>query len=648
MNKVNFRWFNHQIILLLTGVFWFLSSKENMLFAQINKSLVLDGRSNYFEVNHHYDLNSQGAISIEFWINPNCIDYVFIFAKQRCNGQFGYSLAIRDGKLVWDVSPDGSCNNNSTYETNAAVIKAYDFTHVAVVQNQTSMSIYIDGTLVPGSFVQGSAIAPRASTRPLLIGAYTGISGNHGVHPSCLIDEFRFWKTALTFNQINQRMNSSLTGNEQDLVLYFDMEENGIGTTAQLINKANTGSTFNAIARGTTDQTPYFSLWGDYTKSPFQFPDTIQSCDNVLFNSNPSTFYHSLTWNTGQNTPSINLTNRQEYRILMEREKCAYFGDTLFFNKQNNIFINETIEKCKRETINYRNLVITNIGTYRDTVSAQNGCDTIFIVQVNPLPDIYRDINIQLCIGESMLIGSRLVSQGGIYNDTVTTTSGCDTIKLYSVEMIQSTDTQLTLRSCDGANVRFLNIDLKFGIDTQLVIRNHLGCDSFINVQVLNKINENFLGKDLVTCEKPYKLRSPKNNTIWSNSDTSNEIKVIESGIYFASYFDNEGCLISDTIKVEILNNNILMPNSFSPNNDNLNDCFRPILGNITSLTDYRFQIYNRWGELIFNSIDLKSCWNGIVNHKPAQDGVYMYVLIGYLEECQSYFYKSGTVTLLR
>lgn len=435
MNKVNFRWINHKIILLLTVVFWLLSSKENMLFAQINKSLVLDGRSNYFEVNHHSDLNSQGAITIEFWINPNCIDYVFIFAKQRCNGQFGYSLAIRDGKLVWDVSPDGSCNNNSTYETNSAVIKAYDFTHLALVQNQTSMSIYIDGTLVPGSFVQGSAIAPRASTRPLIIGAYTGISGNHGSHPSCMIDEFRFWKTALTANQINQRMNSPLTGNEQDLVLYFDMEENGIGTTAQLINKANTGSTFNAIARGTTDQTPYFSSWGDYTKSPFQFPDTIHSCDNVFFNSNPSTFYHSLTWNTGQNTPSINLTNRQEYRIIIEREKCAYFGDTLFFNKQNNVVINETIEKCKKEVISYRDLVITDIGVYRDTISVLNGCDTIFIIQVNPLPYISNNIDIQLCSGESILIGSQLVSQGGIYNDTVTTTSGCDTIKIYTVEM---------------------------------------------------------------------------------------------------------------------------------------------------------------------------------------------------------------------
>lgn len=204
------------------------------------------------------------------------------------------------------------------------------------------------------------------------------------------------------------------------------------------------------------------------------------------------------------------------------------------------------------------------------------------------------------------------------------------------------------MRSCDGATIRFRGVDLAFGIDTQFVIKNYLGCDSFLNVQVLNKINESFLGNDIVTCERPYKLKSPNVNTIWNNSDTSNEIKVIESGQYYASYVDNQGCIISDTIRVEILNNNVKMPNAFSPNNDAMNECFRPILDNITFIRDYRFQIFNRWGELVFNSPDINSCWNGMANNKPAQDGAYLYILTGYLDECETYIYKSGTVTLLR
>ena len=54
----------------------------------------------------------------------------------------------------------------------------------------------------------------------------------------------------------------------------------------------------------------------------------------------------------------------------------------------------------------------------------------------------------------------------------------------------------------------------------------------------------------------------------------------------------------------------LFVPNAFSPNNDGINDGFRP-LGQAFGATDYRFQIFNRWGEVVFSSTDPDEFWVG-------------------------------------
>ncbi len=54
----------------------------------------------------------------------------------------------------------------------------------------------------------------------------------------------------------------------------------------------------------------------------------------------------------------------------------------------------------------------------------------------------------------------------------------------------------------------------------------------------------------------------------------------------------------------------LYVPNAFSPNNDGVNDAFRP-LGQAFGATDYRFEVYNRWGEVVFSSTDPDEAWLG-------------------------------------
>ncbi len=85
------------------------------------------------------------------------------------------------------------------------------------------------------------------------------------------------------------------------------------------------------------------------------------------------------------------------------------------------------------------------------------------------------------------------------------------------------------------------------------------------------------------------------------------------------------GC--SDTIIRDIrqkLVNTFFMPDAFTPNGDGLNDFFLPV-GVLTGITNYRMRIWNRWGELLFSTNELKSGWDGSSNGTNSPGGSYFW-----------------------
>lgn len=83
------------------------------------------------------------------------------------------------------------------------------------------------------------------------------------------------------------------------------------------------------------------------------------------------------------------------------------------------------------------------------------------------------------------------------------------------------------------------------------------------------------------------------------------------------------------------------VPNVFTPNSDNLNDCFAP-RDFVHDVDCSRLFIYNRWGQLLFDSRKDGACWNGTAGGLPVSDGVYYYILDQHGRQLH------GTVTLLR
>ena len=101
-------------------------------------------------------------------------------------------------------------------------------------------------------------------------------------------------------------------------------------------------------------------------------------------------------------------------------------------------------------------------------------------------------------------------------------------------------------------------------------------------------------------------------------------------------------------VKVDFTNNGnkYLVPNAFTPNNDGFNDCFT--LKNWDDIKNFTLIIYNRWGQIIFSTTDIQSCWDGkYANGSAAPIGAYVYLATGQTK-CDGQLKKSGSLILIR
>jgi gliding motility-associated-like protein len=108
---------------------------------------------------------------------------------------------------------------------------------------------------------------------------------------------------------------------------------------------------------------------------------------------------------------------------------------------------------------------------------------------------------------------------------------------------------------------------------------------------------------------------------------------------------NQNGCIATDTvlIEVELKCGDVFVPSGFTPNGDEINDVLK-VRGNCIKELD--FKVFDRWGELVFQTSDQNSGWDGTYKGKPALAGVYVYyinaVVVG------STINTQGNTTLIR
>ena len=88
----------------------------------------------------------------------------------------------------------------------------------------------------------------------------------------------------------------------------------------------------------------------------------------------------------------------------------------------------------------------------------------------------------------------------------------------------------------------------------------------------------------------------------------------------------------------------LYIPNAFSPNLDGKNDCFR--INHHEPFNKFYFKIYNRWGQMVFETDDSSFCWDGTFNNHSLEVGTYFFYLQAE-SNCGNIFRK-GDITLVK
>ena len=96
----------------------------------------------------------------------------------------------------------------------------------------------------------------------------------------------------------------------------------------------------------------------------------------------------------------------------------------------------------------------------------------------------------------------------------------------------------------------------------------------------------------------------------------------------------------------------IFAPNAFTPNGDFTNDEFRVLVSSACDPVDFHLSVYDRYGRMVFESIETTKAWDGKYNGRMVKDGVYIWHLVAnYLDPDginATRLEDKGSVTLYR
>ena len=156
------------------------------------------------------------------------------------------------------------------------------------------------------------------------------------------------------------------------------------------------------------------------------------------------------------------------------------------------------------------------------------------------------------------------------------------------------------------------------------------GCSDIDSIKVdYNPIPSINLGKDTLICSNTdFFLNAYTENAsyLWNNGSTNATLKITNAGVYNVE-ISVDGCKNMDSIQITLENCDAIieMPNVITPNGDGINDVFEPIkFENIASANMY---IYNRWGNLLFQTNNLPVEWDGKTKNAESTEGTYFWII---------------------
>lgn len=394
------------------------------------------------------------------------------------------------------------------------------------------------------------------------------------------------------------------------------------------------------------------------------YDSLVWTNNNQLFsnNENPSLTFNNAgiysiklkTINTLCNTQLTSTKKIEVYQSIKidpinDTSACSGKDLLLRINDYNtaNQFIWSTDNKFTDTVSSSKSLQLRNIDTpKRYYVSISNDyCDTTVSFMVNvPILNIELLDSLNKCDNDTIKIEANIGNSSSnlIYN------------WLPNTNILGSTNTNKILTNTKNNITYYLDVSDKLGC--------HFNDSIYVKVSA-PLVDELF----------PFTISDsvPLGKTIFLESDLKKESfnyqwipeKLVESPnapitrtvantdtLYQLFVFDEaSGCSYRGRLRINVYDDecmapHIFVPSAFTPNNDFSNDVLF-VRGDLIETFD--FQVFNRWGELVFESNDLSVGWNGNYQGKAAQEGVYVFQLKAKCYSGQEYFLK-GDVTLIR
>ncbi len=251
---------------------------------------------------------------------------------------------------------------------------------------------------------------------------------------------------------------------------------------------------------------------------------------------------------------------------------------------------------------------------YRVRVTASNSCSTEDSVTIThwPYPDFSASGYQAVCQGQRVMLSA---SGGDFYQ--------------WSPSTLITEPSYASTSSLPSANTNY-----------QVYIRENVcSYDTTINVMVIVNPNPRLsvVKSNDINCNQPTAQLYATGATYYTwlpsagldNENIHNPLAALDTTTTYEIKGVNEfGCGASAFIKVNVDQSGIprfVVPNAFSPNGDGKNDCFG--IKRWGSSTIQQFSVYNRWGQVIYQSNNPAECWNGTYKGTPQPPGGYIYII---------------------
>jgi len=260
-------------------------------------------------------------------------------------------------------------------------------------------------------------------------------------------------------------------------------------------------------------------------------------------------------------------------------------------------------------------------GSYSKTLKTQSGCDSIATLnlKVNPLVTGFLSGNQTICEGTTIKLNLTLTGTGPWkveYSDGAAT-HVIDSITVSPYQLLVSPAATTTYRITSVSNPQCTNTNLNNALTVKVIAaeKGKRYSTEYAQPNKPKQLQARSLGSSYTYAWVPvvgldqYSIPNP----------VFNYDKTTEYTILLRS---STGCLTVDTILVKVIDEytgnqapDIFVPKAFTPNGDGRNDMLVPFPAKIRELKYFR--VFNRWGQLMFETKELMKGWNGMLNGKP-------------------------------